>query len=114
MKSGLAQKSVFFLLAFAFGVFAARTGGAGNRRPTAFAAWDHRFAEHAAYQRAAASAAAGAGADAGALADLFKSLGAGLDRFEHGSFADFVAQASRFEIFNDRLRFGFLFRWVDK
>jgi hypothetical protein len=102
------------LLAFSFGVFAARTWGAGNRRPGAFAASDHRFAEHAAHQRAAASAAAGAGADAGAFADLFKSFGAGLDGLEHGPFADFVAQASRFEIFNDRLGLGVLFRWVDK
>jgi hypothetical protein len=111
MKS---EVRIFCLVAFSFGVFAARTWGAGNRRPGALAAADHRFAEHAAHQRAAASAAAGAGADAGAFADLFKILGAGLNGFEHGSFANFVAQASRFEIFNDRLCFGVLFRWIDK
>jgi hypothetical protein len=40
---------------------------------------------------------------------LLESLGAGLNRFQDAPFADFVAEAGGFEIFNDRLRSRFLF-----
>jgi hypothetical protein len=68
----------------------------------------HRLAQHSPDQRTAASAAARAGTDAGAFADLLESFGAGLNRFHHSAFADLVAQASRFEVIDDRLLSGFL------
>jgi hypothetical protein len=39
---------------------------------------------------------------------LLKRFGAGLNRFHHSAFADLVAQASRFEVLDDRLLSGFL------
>jgi hypothetical protein len=51
----------------------------------------HRLSQHASNQRAATPPAAGAGADAGAFADLLESLGARLNRFDYGAFADFIA-----------------------
>ena len=74
---------------------------------------DHGFTQHSSHHRAAAPAAAWAGADAGALADLLEGLGAGLNGFHHGAFADFVTQTSRLEIFDDRLFPGFSFLLVD-
>jgi hypothetical protein len=68
----------------------------------------HRLAQHSSHQRATASAAARAGTDAGAFTDLLKRFGAGLNRFHHSTFADLVAQASRFEVLDDRLLSGFL------
>jgi len=78
-------------------------------RPAAIFAVDHGFAQHASHERAATSAAAGAGADSGALADLLESFRAGLDGFDHGAFADLVADAGGFEVFDDRLLSGFPF-----
>ncbi len=72
-------------------------------------ATDHRLAQHSSNHCAAASAAAGAGTDSRAFAYLLEGLGPGLDGFEHGASADLVAQASRFEIFDDGLRSGVLF-----
>ena len=63
-------------------------------RPAAFVAGDDGLAEHASDHGAAATAATGAAADSGELAYLFESLGAPLNGFEHGAFADFIAQAS--------------------
>jgi hypothetical protein len=40
---------------------------------------------------------------------LLESFGASLNRFHHRALADFVAQASRFEVLDDRLLSGFLF-----
>jgi len=69
-------------------------GSSRQDRPAAFIAADDGLAQHAPDQRAAAPAAAGAGADSGAFADLLEGFRAGLNRFAHGAFADFVAQAS--------------------
>ena len=69
-------------------------GSSRQDRPAAFIAVDDGFAQHASDQSAAAPAAAGAGADSGAFADLLEGFRAGLNRFAHGAFADFVAQAS--------------------
>jgi hypothetical protein len=82
-------------------------------RPAAILAAFDRFAQHASDQRAAASAAARAGADTGSFADLFEGFGAGLNRFDDGAFANFIAEAGRFEVFNDRLLSGFAFQFVD-
>jgi len=82
-------------------------------RPAAVGAAHHGLAQHASNHRAAASTAARAGSDAGALADLLESFRTGLNRFDHRAFADLVAQASWFEIFNDRLLPGLLFQLVD-
>jgi hypothetical protein len=38
---------------------------------------------------------------------LLKRLGAALNCFDHGAFADLVAEAGRLEIFDDRLLSGF-------
>ena len=93
-------------------IFAARAdlrGSVGQHRPTTVRAADHRFSEHASHQGAAASAAARAGADAGAPAYLFERFRAGLNRFHHSAFANFVAKACRFEILDDGLLSSFLF-----
>ena len=58
------------------------------------------------HHRTAAPAAARSGADASALADLLKSLGARLDGFGHRAFADLVADAGRFKIFDNGLLAG--------
>lgn len=82
--------------AFILCVFTTRAelrGCCDQDRPAAFVAVGHGLAEHAADHGAAAAAAAGAGADAGAFADLLERFCAGLNRFEHGAFADLVAQA---------------------
>jgi hypothetical protein len=71
-------------------------------------ATDHRLAQHSSNHCTAASAAAGAGTDSRAFAYLLEGLGPSLNGFEHRAFADLVAQAGRFEIFDNRLRFGFL------
>jgi len=78
-------------------------------RPAAIFAIDHGLTQHASHERAATSATAGAGADSGALADLLEGFGAGLDGFGHGAFADLVADAGGFEVFDDRLLSGFPF-----
>jgi hypothetical protein len=39
---------------------------------------------------------------------LLEGLGAGLNHFGDGAFANFVANARRFEILDDRLLSGFL------
>jgi hypothetical protein len=44
---------------------------------------------------------------------LLEGLGAGLNRFGDGAFANFVANARRFEILDDRLLSGFLLSLVD-
>ena len=69
-------------------------GSSRQDRPAAFIAADDGLAQHAPDQRAAASAAAGTSADSGAFPDLLEGFRAGLNRFAHGAFADFVAQAS--------------------
>ncbi len=94
------------------GVLATRAhlGRSGREdRPAAVRAVDDRFAQHAADQRSAAPAAARPGTDAGALADLLEGFRAGLDRFDHRAFTDFVADAGRLEVLNDRLLACFLF-----
>lgn len=40
-------------------------------------------------------------------------MGAGLDGFGDGAFADLVAQTGRFEVLNDSLLSGFAFSFVD-
>jgi hypothetical protein len=40
---------------------------------------------------------------------LLESRGAGLDGFQHGAFANLVAQAGRLEIFDNRLFSGLAF-----
>ena len=67
-------------------------------RPAAFVAVDDGIAQHASDHRAAAPAAAGAGADSGAFAYLLKRFGAALNGFEHGAFADLVAQIGKGDI----------------
>ena len=69
----------------------------------------HRLSQHPSNHRAAAPAAAGAGANAGAFAYLLEGLSPSLDGFEHGAFANLVAEAGRFEVLDDRLRSGSLF-----
>ncbi len=94
------------------GVLATRAhlGRSGREdRPAAVRAVDDRFAQHAADQRSAAPATARPGTDAGALADLLEGFRAGLDRFDHRAFTDFVADAGRLEVLNDRLLACFLF-----
>jgi hypothetical protein len=44
---------------------------------------------------------------------LLEGLGAGLDGFAHGAFANFIAQAGRLKVIDDRLLSGFLFQLVD-
>jgi hypothetical protein len=44
---------------------------------------------------------------------LLEGFRAGSNRFEHGAFADLVAQAGRLQILDDRLFFGFSFQLVD-
>jgi hypothetical protein len=98
--------------AFLLGVLAARAEflrRTREDRPAAILAIDHGLAQHPSHEGAAASAAAGAGADSGALADLLEGFGTGLDGFDHGTFADLVADAGGFEVFDDRLLSGFLF-----
>jgi len=98
--------------AFLLGVLATRAEflrRTRQDRPAAIFAIHHRLAQHASHERAAASTAAGAGADSGALADLLEGFGAGLDGFGHGAFADLVADAGGFEVFDDRLLSGFPF-----
>jgi len=68
-------------------------GSRNQDRPAAFFAVDDGLAQHASNHCAAAAAAAGTGADSGAFAYLLESFRAGLNRFEHGAFADLVAQA---------------------
>jgi hypothetical protein len=82
-------------------------------RPTAVLAVDRRFAQHAAHQGAAAPPAARTGADSGTLANLLEGFRPGLDRFEHGAPADFIADASRFEVLDNRLLPRALFQLVD-
>lgn len=94
-------------------VFTPRASGSDQHRPAAVIASRHRFAEHTADQRTAASPAAGAGADAGALTDLFEGFSTSLNRFGHGAAADLVADAGGFEVVDDRLLPGFLFLLVD-
>ena len=65
-----------------------------QHRPAAFVAGDDGLAQHAPDHRAAAAAAAGTGADSGELAYLLEGFRAALNGFEHGAFADLVAQAS--------------------
>ena len=84
-----------------------------QHRPAAVLTRNYRLAEHTANQGPAAAAAAGASADAGALADLLKSLGAGLDGFDHRALANLVAQASWLEVLDDRLFACLLFEFVD-
>jgi hypothetical protein len=79
-----------------------------QNRPAAFVAADHGLTQHSSNHCSAASAAAGAGADSSAFAYLLEGLGPSLNSFEHRAFADLVAQAGRFEIFDNRLRSGFL------
>ena len=95
--------------AFLLGVVATGADQSDQDRPATFATVHHRFSQHPSNHRAAAPTAAGAGADSCAFADLLESLGACLDRFDYGAFADLVAQASGFEILDDRLLSGFLF-----
>jgi hypothetical protein len=98
--------------AFLLGILAARAdlrGRSCKHRPTTIVAIDHGLSQHPSNHRAAAPAAARTGADAGALAHLLEGLSSSLDGFEHGAFADLVAQAGRFEVFDDRLRPGLLF-----
>jgi hypothetical protein len=99
----------FIKSAFLFGILTARTNGSNQYRPAAIVTIAHRLSQHATNQRAAAPSAAGAGADAGAFAYLLKRLGAGLDSFDHGAFADLVTDASGLEILDNRLLSGFLF-----
>ena len=96
-----------------FAAWANLRGSSGQDRPAAFIAIDDGVAQHASNHRAAAPAAAGTGADAGAFADLLEGFRAGSNRFAHGALADLVAQASGFEVFDDRLLFGFSFQLVD-
>ena len=99
-----------------FRVLAARTqlrGRVGQNRPVALWATDHRLSEHASHQRAAASTTARTGAHTGALAYLFEGFGARLNSFDNRAFADLVAQACGFKIFDDRLLSSFLFQFVD-
>jgi len=94
------------------GVLATRAylGWSGRQdRPAAVSAIDDRFSQHAADQRSAAPATARTRADAGALADLLEGLRAALDRFDHRAFTDFVTDAGRLEVFNNRLLSCFLF-----
>jgi len=100
-------------LALLFRVLAARAGGADQYRPGAIVASGHRLAQHAANEGAAAPATAGTGADAGALADLFEGFGAGLNRLGDAAAANFIADARRFEVVDDRLLPGFLILLVD-
>lgn len=98
--------------AFLLGIFAARAEflrRTRQDRPAAIFAIDHGLAQHPSHEGAAAPAAARAGADSGALADLLEGFGAGLDGFGHGAFADLVADAGGFEVFDDRLLSGFPF-----
>jgi hypothetical protein len=44
---------------------------------------------------------------------LLEGLSASLDGFAHSAFANFIAQAGRFKIVDDRLLSGFLFQLVD-
>jgi hypothetical protein len=44
---------------------------------------------------------------------LLKGFCAGLNGFDHGAFADLIAQARGLEIFDDRLFSGFAFEFVD-
>lgn len=103
-------------LAFFLRVLAAWTNLRGSRnqdRPAAFVTADDGLAQHAPDHRATAPAAAGTGADSGAFADLLEGFRAGPNRFEHGAFADLVAQASGLQILDDRLFFGVSFQLVD-
>jgi hypothetical protein len=72
-------------------------------RPATFVATDHRLSQHPPNHRTATSAAARAGAHPGAFAYLIEGPGPRLDGFEHDTLADFVTQAGRFEVFDDRL-----------
>ena len=95
-----------------FGVFTARAHlrrSAGQDRPSAIRAADHRLSEHAPDQRAASPAATRTGAHPGALAHLLERRRPRLNRFDDGPSADLVAQACGLEILDDRLRSGFLF-----
>jgi hypothetical protein len=76
-------------------------------RPATFVATDHRLSQHPPNHRTATSAAAGASAHPGAFAYLLEGPGPRLDRFVHDALADFVAQAGRFEVFDDRLLSNF-------
>jgi hypothetical protein len=83
-------------LAFLLGVFTAWANlrsSCHEDRPAAFVTVNDGLAQHAPDQCAAAPAAAGTGADSGAFADLVEGFRAGSNRFEHGAFADLVAQA---------------------
>jgi hypothetical protein len=70
--------------------------------------------QHATTQAAAGAAPPRTGADPGAFADLLEGFSAALDGFEHGAFADLVAQAGWFEVFDDRPFSGFLLQFVDE
>ena len=84
-----------------------------QHRPAAFAAGDHRLAEHAAHQRPAASSTARASPHARALAYLLERFRARLNGFDHRAFADFIAKAGRLEILDDGLLAAFLLRGID-
>jgi hypothetical protein len=79
-----------------------------QHRPAALATVDRGLSQHGPHHRAAPAAAAGASADTSALADLLKSFSAGLNGFGDAAFANFVAQAGWFEVFDDRPFSGFL------
>ena len=84
--------------------------GRGRKdRPATLVAADDGLSQHPSNHRAATFAAAWPRADSGAFAYLLEGLSAGANGFEHGAFADLVAQAGRFEVFDDRLLSGFPF-----
>ena len=98
--------------AFLFGIFTAWAnlwGRACQDRPATVVTIHYRLTQHPSNHRAAAPAAAGTRSYSGAVAYLLESLSPGPDRFEHGTFANLVAQAGRFEVFDDRLLSGLLF-----
>lgn len=110
--TGMDEAAAIKPLESLLGIFAARAdlrGSVGDHGPATLWAGDDRLSQHAANQGAAPPAAAGAGADAGASAHLLERFRAGLNRFHHSAFANFVAKACRFEILDDRLLSSFLF-----
>lgn len=101
---------------FLLRIFAARAGLRENsrqHRPAAFVTTDDRLSQHAANHGAAATAPARAGPDSRAFAHLLEGFCTGLDRFQHGAFANLIAQAGGFEILDDRQLFGFSSEIVD-
>lgn len=98
--------------AFLLGILTARAdlrGQGCKDGPATIVTTDHGLSQHPSNHRAAAPAAARTGADTGAFAHLLEGLSPSLDGFEHGAFADLVAQAGRFEVFDDRLLSGLSF-----